>query len=90
MIVADVPEGALQRGIPGLQIVNWSVHRGYISRAAAYQPSSEPADLLAQVNRKFGPPIQIIEAPDASPAQNRQMRVELLDSVERKGGYAAT
>jgi predicted AlkP superfamily phosphohydrolase/phosphomutase len=85
VVVADAPEVALQPGVPGLQITNWAVHRGYVSRAPVYQPSSEPADLLEEVTRKFGPPRQIIEDPDADPEQNRRMRSKLLARVERKG-----
>ena len=85
VVVADVPEGALQPGVPGLQLVNWAVHRGYVSRARAYQPRSEPSNLLEEVTRKFGPPVQIFEAPDADPAQNRRMHAELLARVRRKG-----
>jgi predicted AlkP superfamily phosphohydrolase/phosphomutase len=85
VVVADVPEGALQRGVPGLQIANWAVHRGYVSRAAVDQPSSEPNSLLEQVTQKFGPPVRILEAPDADSAQNRRLHRELLARVERKG-----
>jgi predicted AlkP superfamily phosphohydrolase/phosphomutase len=84
-VVADAPEVALQPGVPGLQLTNWAVHRGYVSRAPAYQPNSEPADLLEEVTRKFGPSHQIIEDPDADPEKNRRMRSELLARVERKG-----
>jgi predicted AlkP superfamily phosphohydrolase/phosphomutase len=85
VVVADVPEGALERDVPGVQIANWAVHRGYVSRAPAHQPSSEPTGLLEEVTRKFGPSVQIVEAPDADPAQNRRMHGELLARVERKG-----
>lgn len=85
IVVIDVPEGALQSRVPGLQIANWAVHRGYVSRAAAYKPKSEPTGLLDELIRKFGSPEHIVEAPNAGTAQNRRMRLELLARVERKG-----
>lgn len=85
VLVVDVPEGAIERGVPGLQIANWKVHRGYISRAAADQPASEPAGLLEELIPEFGRPAQLIEAADADPEKNRSMRLELLSHVEKKG-----
>lgn len=85
VVVADVPQVALQSGVSGLQIANWAIHRGYVSRAPEDQPASEPAGLLDQLTQKFGPPLQIIEVPDANQAQNRRLLGELLARVERKG-----
>lgn len=85
VVVVDVPEQALQPGVSGSQVANWAVHRGYVSRAPAYQPSSEPAALLEELTRDFGPPIQIVEDPEADVAQNRQIHRQLLARVERKG-----
>jgi predicted AlkP superfamily phosphohydrolase/phosphomutase len=85
VVVVDVPEQALQPGVSGSQVANWAVHRGFVSRAPAYQPSSAPAALLEELTRKFGPPVQIVEDPQADVAQNRRIHRQLLARVERKG-----
>lgn len=84
-VVVDIPEVALSPEVPGLQIANWAIHRGYVSNALAHQPSSEPLDLLGEVTRKLGRPVQIVEAPDADATQNRRMHRDLLARVARKG-----
>ncbi len=85
VIVADGPEIALIPALPGAQLANWAVHRGYISRAIAHQPRSEPAPLLGEITRKFGPPVEIIESPEANENQNRQIYRDLLARVAKKG-----
>lgn len=85
VVIADVPEVPLVSKQAGAEIVNWAVHRGYVSRAPAHQPSTEPAILLEEITRKFGPPQSIIENPNADARQNQQMRRDLLARVERKG-----
>lgn len=80
--IHDVPPVA---GVSGLQLSNWAIHRGWVSRAAAEQPCSEPAGLLEEVTRKFGPPIPIIEEPGADPDQNRRILRDLLRRIEKKG-----
>jgi predicted AlkP superfamily phosphohydrolase/phosphomutase len=85
MVVVDVPDAPLVPGLPGAQILNWAIHRGYVSNAPCDQPRSEPGSLLGEITRRFGPPVQIIEKPDATPAQSRGMRSRLLNRVEKKG-----
>jgi predicted AlkP superfamily phosphohydrolase/phosphomutase len=80
--IHDVPPVA---GVPGLQLGNWAIHRGWLSRAPAEQPSTEPFDLLEEVRRRFGPPTQIIEAPGADQQHNRRIFRDLLRRVEKKG-----
>src|SRR5438132_3156406 len=85
VLIVDVPDVPMVKGLSGLQVANWAIHRGYVSRAAVNQPRTEPARFLEEITRRFGPPEQIIEAPNANAAQNRRLRRKLLARVERKG-----
>ena len=87
-IVIDVPDADLLPGLPGGQIANWAIHRGYISRAACDQPGSEPAGLLGEITRMFGPPVRIIEMPEANAAENRRLHSKLMTRVGKKGAMA--
>ena len=84
-VVIDVHDAPLIRGMPGVQVANWAIHRGYVSRAAVDQPQTEPPGLLEEITSRFGPPQQIIEEPDADAAENRRLLRDLLARVERKG-----
>ncbi|MEY2540347.1 MAG: hypothetical protein QOG67_4087 [Verrucomicrobiota bacterium] len=85
VVAVDIHDVLPTPGVAGLQLGNWGIHRGWFSRSKAEQPCSEPSDLLAEVTRKFGPPIQIIEAPQADRNKNRRILRDLLRRIERKG-----
>ena len=85
VVVADVPDGALYGAVPGLQLVNWAVHRGFNSRAPADQPRSVPPRFLDEVIQTFGPAVQLAEAPGADAAGNRRIHRKLVARVEKKG-----
>lgn len=88
VVVMDAPDVALVPGLAGAQFVNWAIHRGWVPYHAAEMPASEPADLLHEANRVAGPPLQIIEVPNADPPQNHRIRRDLLRRVETKGAVA--
>lgn len=85
VLVIDVPDIPMVKGIRGAQVANWAVHRGYISHAPVYQPRTEPAGLLEELTHKFGSPGHIIEAPAATAGENRRLLHDLLAQVRRKG-----
>ncbi|MDB6147728.1 MAG: hypothetical protein JWO45_1392 [Spartobacteria bacterium] len=85
VVAVDLHDIPPTPGVAGLQLGNWGIHRGWFSRAKVEQPCSVPSDLLAEVTRKFGPPIQIIESPQADPNKNRRILGDLLRRIERKG-----
>ncbi len=85
VVAVDIHDVSPVAGVSGLQVSNWAIHRGWVSRAAAEQPSTEPSELLAQVRRRFGAPINVIEAPGADPDQNRRILRDLLRRIEKKG-----
>ena len=85
VVVVDVHDMRLIPDLPGAQIANWAVHRGYVSRAPVDQPRSEPRELLEQISQSFGKPQQIIENPEADLDQNRRFHRDLLARVQKKG-----
>ncbi len=77
--VVDVPEMPLVPGLPGLQLADWAVH--YTEE----QPLAEPAGLLAEATRVFGPREIVGEAFNSNLATDRALFERLRARVGRKG-----
>lgn len=81
----DVPDVYPVRGLPGMQLANWAVHLGWISRNPAHAPCAEPRGILQEAHRIFGPPMNIIEKSDSSYEEDRRIYRRLREQVEKKG-----
>jgi predicted AlkP superfamily phosphohydrolase/phosphomutase len=79
LAVIDVPDVAPVRGLDGIQLSNWAVH-GDPTAAAA-----EPPDLLARVERSFGPRMEILERLNSDREADREIQRRLLERVRKKG-----
>lgn len=74
--IIDAPDTDSLRGLAGIQLANWNVHH------SSFPPSTEPAELLQEVRRVFGPPFAISERglPD-----DQQIYRRLLERTKKQG-----
>jgi predicted AlkP superfamily phosphohydrolase/phosphomutase len=79
VMVVDVPDIAAPRPRAGLQISDWATHDPQVP------PSTEPAGLLQEVERIFGPQAVIHEKPGGTLADDLEIYRRLLDRARRKG-----
>lgn len=77
--IMDVPEGALVAGLPGVQLANWATHDPPSPAA------TEPAELLEEVRRIFGPQMIVDEELDSGFGRELEIYRLLLERVEKKG-----
>lgn len=75
----DVPDMALVPGLPGVQLADWAVHY------TEDQPLAEPAGLLAEAARVFGPREIVPEAFANTAAEDHALFERLRARVGRKG-----
>ncbi|MEM9945856.1 MAG: alkaline phosphatase family protein [Cyanobacteria bacterium P01_D01_bin.36] len=75
----DVPEVLPIEKLQGIQLADWAVHRPLVP------PSTQPPELLAQVQRIFGRQINIHENFDADLATDQKIYQRLLTRVKKKG-----
>jgi predicted AlkP superfamily phosphohydrolase/phosphomutase len=82
--IIDALEAELLPDLPGLQLANWAVQQPYNN--AIVLPSAEPASLLNDIHRHFGPPIHIdVFKPDSSFRDDASAYRLILKRVETKG-----
>ncbi|HET9333856.1 MAG TPA: hypothetical protein VFQ21_09765 [Gemmatimonadota bacterium] len=81
--VIDAPETAPVPGVRGHQLVNWCFHQPDLA-IAPY--ASEPPELLAEVQRMYGEPPDILgDTANGTPEEDRRDLRRFLDSVRTKG-----
>ena len=79
VFVIDAPETTPVKDLPGIQIANWASHEPVLPA------STEPANLLNEVNRIFGVQPVVGEAFNSTFEEDRQLYQQLLQQIERKG-----
>ncbi|HLB46331.1 MAG TPA: alkaline phosphatase family protein [Anaerolineales bacterium] len=81
--VIDAAEARPVKGLPGLQLLNWATHQPAIP---TLPPAAEPAALLDDARRLFGPQMFISEFKlNSSIAEDRRARRRFLERIEKKG-----
>jgi predicted AlkP superfamily phosphohydrolase/phosphomutase len=83
--IFDVPEVYPVAGLRGIQLTNWTVHQGWVSRDPADAPQTEPPALLDEVRRVFGSRLDIHENSDSDFEEDRRIYHRLLEQVSRSG-----
>lgn len=79
----DVPDTAPRVGLNGIQLAHWATHNNW--DPDHFAPTSEPAELLSDIRRRFAPQLVTVERHESSPAEDREIRRELLERVRTKG-----
>jgi predicted AlkP superfamily phosphohydrolase/phosphomutase len=79
--ILDAPDIALQPGLQGVQVAHWGTH------PSGPAPSSEPAGLVAELRRRFGPPLRSDETQGTRRGDRRIYR-RLLERVAQKGALS--
>ncbi len=79
----DVPDSYPITGLPGIQVANWDVHNSW--NPDYFVPTSEPAELIKEIQDKFGQKLSPVEKLESSFEDDRRLRAELLRRVEKKG-----
>ncbi len=79
ILIVDVPDIAPVRGLAGLQLSNWAMHHSFSP------PAAEPAELLEEVRRVFGPRRVIPGDPHGSFQKDCKIYRQLLKRIEKKG-----
>lgn len=77
--IVDVPHTAPDAEVAGLQVADWAVHN------AQFPPSSHPAGLVGELERRHGASARIDEALESDAAEDARIYRRLLDRIERKG-----
>jgi predicted AlkP superfamily phosphohydrolase/phosphomutase len=81
--IIDPPESELVPGLSGLQLTDWATR--YLPQREV-QPAAEPAELLGEARRTFGPQIMVNDfSPHKSLDEDRAVYQQLLERVEKKG-----
>jgi len=75
----DIPDMRLVPGLPGVQLADWAMHY------TEDPPLAEPAGLLAEAARVFGPRAIVEENFHSDPASDRVLFQRLRARIERKG-----
>ena len=81
--ILNVPDVHPLMGQDGVQIANWTV------QGSSAPPSTEPAVLLADVHRLFGPPVAIRPNGKSVGDGNRQMYCALLERAKQMGALSS-
>ncbi len=81
--IIDVPDSRPLPGLPGIQLANWATHDNWDPHR--FTTASEPPELLHAVRRDFGPKLVTMEKSESSFAEDRQVYLQLLNQVEKKG-----
>jgi predicted AlkP superfamily phosphohydrolase/phosphomutase len=81
--IFDVPDSRPLPGLPGVQLANWATHSNW--DPDHFATAAEPAELLSEVRRNFGPQLVTIENNKSTVAEDRQIYHQLLDQVQKKG-----
>ncbi|MBA2646409.1 MAG: alkaline phosphatase family protein [Pyrinomonadaceae bacterium] len=77
--VVDVPDAFPIKDLPGIQLTDWATHN------PPDFASAEPASLLRDVRRIFGPQMKIYEKLRSGIEDDRKLYRQLMDRVEKKG-----
>ena len=78
VLVVDAPETWPLGGLTGYQLTQWGHHN------AGFPTASEPAHLVSDVRRRFGPPISTNES-QGSRLRDRRIYRRILRRIEIKG-----
>ncbi len=82
--VMDIPDIEPVPGLQGAQIADWGTHHG-----SKEEPLTEPAELLTDVQRIFGPRIIVHSDPGRGASHDKQVLRDLIKRVEKKGDLCA-
>jgi predicted AlkP superfamily phosphohydrolase/phosphomutase len=85
VLTVDVPDMPPVPGVDGVQLFNWAVHLGWLSKNPTHQPKSIPPEFLEQADRRFGPRDVILESSVATPEQDRGLFQRLCAQADRRG-----
>ncbi|HLB46332.1 MAG TPA: alkaline phosphatase family protein [Anaerolineales bacterium] len=77
--IVDVPDTRPVAGLLGAQLADWATHYPLLS------PAAEPASLLPEAHRVFGPQLKIDEKLNATFDDDRRIYRRLMERLERKG-----
>ncbi|PSF39211.1 hypothetical protein C7H19_00005 [Aphanothece hegewaldii CCALA 016] len=81
--IIDAPDSNLVPRLPGIQLMQWSVHEAAIQMQP---PCAEPATLLSDARRIFGPQISVSEfKANSTLSDDYQMYKQFLRRIEKKG-----
>jgi predicted AlkP superfamily phosphohydrolase/phosphomutase len=81
--IVDVPDAPLVHGLDGTQVLNWGSHTNW--DPVRYRPASEPPDVLADVQQRFGEKLSAPEQHQSVPAEDREIYQRVLAHVRTKG-----
>jgi predicted AlkP superfamily phosphohydrolase/phosphomutase len=79
----DIPDYDPVPGIDGVQLAHWGTHNNW--DPDHFVTAAEPADVLADVSRRFAPRLVTVENHDSTVDEDRAILAELLDRVRLKG-----
>jgi hypothetical protein len=81
--LVDVPDYDPVPGIPGVQLTHWATHNNW--DPDHFVTAAEPAEVLADVGRRFAPRLVTVEQHESTPSEDRAILDELLARVSLKG-----
>ncbi len=81
--IIDAPDIPLIPGLPGIQLANWDTHDSWAPEY--YVTAAEPAELLPEIHRKFGTKLAALEKHQSTPEEDKQIHLQLLKNIEKKG-----
>lgn len=79
----DIPDYDPVPGIPGVQLTHWATHNNW--DPDHFVTAAEPAEVLADVSRRFAPRLVTVEKHESTPREDRAILDELLGRVSLKG-----
>lgn len=82
VVTIDALEARPVAGLSGVQLANWATHN------PQFDTCTEPADLLTELRRRFGPQLRVEEKVDGSTAQDGKTCRGLLEQIAQKGALS--
>ena len=82
-LLIDIPDYDPVPGIPGVQLAHWATHNNWDPNH--FVTAAEPAEVLADVSRRFAPRLVTEENHESTPREDRAILDELLARVSLKG-----
>jgi predicted AlkP superfamily phosphohydrolase/phosphomutase len=83
--IIDAPDSFPVAGLEGIQVSQWATHHNWDPNHPDLQPSAEPAGLMDEVRRVFGPQMTIIENNQATVDEMLAIYHRVLERVAKKG-----
>jgi predicted AlkP superfamily phosphohydrolase/phosphomutase len=82
-LVIDIPDYDPVPGIPGVQLTHWATHNNW--DPDHFVTAAEPAEVLADVSRRFAPRLVTVENHESTSREDRAILDELLARISLKG-----